>query len=52
MPVFRVDNAGMGGVEQIVGFTLTESGIWAVQVEEFFDGGGGYRLLLQVAGDG
>jgi hypothetical protein len=41
-----VDQGLAGSAERLQNFTLTENGVWTVIVQEFFDGGGEYTLLL------
>ena len=41
-----VDEGLAGSAEQLRNFTLTQSGVWTIIVQEFFGGGGTYELLL------
>jgi hypothetical protein len=44
--VARHDRAGAGASEQIIDMDLSVTGVYQVQVLEFFDRGGSYRLLV------
>jgi hypothetical protein len=41
-----VDQGLTGVAERLPNFSLTQSGVWTIIVQEFFDGGGDYTLLL------
>lgn len=45
--VMQVDEASLGNVEQLLGFTLTADGEWRIVVDTFFTEGGEYALLVE-----
>lgn len=49
--VAEVDETVAGSPERLVAYTLTLSGVWTIQVQEFFEGSARYELnLLRVEG--